>query len=347
MPKKVPFHYPIILAGITLIMVALMVAAGGSTLIDETPTVDIAGLSQQHTTVAENTAEAVVNTDIPSTAEPTSIPTSEPTTEVAVEATTEPVEATEVASTTDETDSSTENADTAVQYDPALVQQGETIYNSLCFACHGVGARGIEGLGKDLVASEFVAKQTDEELLTFVKTGRPIWDAENTTGVDMPPKGGNPALTDDEIVAVIAYIRTEEAKLAGTTEHEVDSSIQDSSANPEDSTAADGTDESTSPSAVEFDALLAEEGEMIFLSLCSACHGPGAVGIEGLGKPLVGSEFVQTHTNDELLDFVKTGRPIWDAENTTGVDMPPRGGNPALTDEQIIAVIHYIRSIDQ
>ena len=48
----------------------------------------------------------------------------------------------------------------------------------------------------------------DDELLTFIKTGRPIWDAENTTGIDMPPKGGNPALNDDDIVAIIAYIRS-------------------------------------------------------------------------------------------------------------------------------------------
>lgn len=66
----------------------------------------------------------------------------------------------------------------------------------------------MEGLGKPLKASDFIASKSDAELLTFVKSGRPVWDAENTTGIDMPPKGGNPALTDDQIADIITFIRT-------------------------------------------------------------------------------------------------------------------------------------------
>jgi disulfide bond formation protein DsbB len=91
--------------------------------------------------------------------------------------------------------------------DPALVAQGQQSF-LLCSACHGPDARGIPNLGKDLVTSEFVAGLTDEELLQFIKMGRPIWDPLNTTGLDMPPKGGNPALTDEEILAIIAYLRS-------------------------------------------------------------------------------------------------------------------------------------------
>lgn len=89
--------------------------------------------------------------------------------------------------------------------DPAA---GEELYNQVCIACHGPGGEGIEGLGKPFTTSEFVHGQSDEELLAFVKQGRPISDPANTTGVDMPPKGGNPALTDEQILDIIAYIRT-------------------------------------------------------------------------------------------------------------------------------------------
>lgn len=85
---------------------------------------------------------------------------------------------------------------------------GETQYEQLCIACHGPEGVGVEGLGKPFTTSEFVTESTDEELLAFVKVGRPISDPANTTGVDMPPKGGNPALTDDQILDIIAYIRT-------------------------------------------------------------------------------------------------------------------------------------------
>jgi disulfide bond formation protein DsbB len=47
-------------------------------------------------------------------------------------------------------------------------------------------------------------------LLAFVKTGRPPGDPANTTGVDMPPKGGNPTLTDQDLADIIAHIRTVE-----------------------------------------------------------------------------------------------------------------------------------------
>ncbi len=92
-------------------------------------------------------------------------------------------------------------------HDPALVAQGEQLF-LLCSACHGPDGRGLPNLGKDLVASEFVAGLTDQELMDFIKTGRPIWDPLNTTGIDMPAKGGNPAMTDADIEAVIAYIRS-------------------------------------------------------------------------------------------------------------------------------------------
>lgn len=92
-------------------------------------------------------------------------------------------------------------------YDPALVAEGQALY-VLCAACHGPDARGMPNLGKDLVESEFVAAQTDEALVQFIITGRPIWDPLNTTGVDMPGKGGNPAMTTEDVVAIVAYLRT-------------------------------------------------------------------------------------------------------------------------------------------
>jgi disulfide bond formation protein DsbB len=88
-------------------------------------------------------------------------------------------------------------------------------------------------------------------------------------------------------------------------------------------------------------------GETLFVGTCSACHGPDATGIAGLGKNLRTSTFVSGLTDDELLQFIQTGRPAADPANTTGVDMPPRGGNPALTDANITDIIAFLRSIHQ
>ncbi len=104
----------------------------------------------------------------------------------------------------------TEEPDTPApppSFDPVLAAEGEALYSS-CQACHGPDARGVSGLGKTLVDSPFIDGNTDEDLVAFIIVGRDPSDPENTTGVGMPAKGGNPALTDDDLFAIVAYIRS-------------------------------------------------------------------------------------------------------------------------------------------
>jgi disulfide bond formation protein DsbB len=89
--------------------------------------------------------------------------------------------------------------------DPANGQQQFTM---TCSACHGPAGEGIAGLGKDLTTSEFVSGQADAELIDFIKVGRDPSDPLNTTGIGMPPKGGNPALTDEDLQDIVSFMRT-------------------------------------------------------------------------------------------------------------------------------------------
>jgi disulfide bond formation protein DsbB len=89
--------------------------------------------------------------------------------------------------------------------DPA---RGEALFGTTCFACHGADARGLPGQGKDLTTSEFTRGLSDAEFVLFVKNGRDITDPLNTTGLDMPPYGGNPALSEQDLFDIVAYIRT-------------------------------------------------------------------------------------------------------------------------------------------
>jgi mono/diheme cytochrome c family protein len=86
--------------------------------------------------------------------------------------------------------------------------KGKTVFEGTCVSCHGPDAKGLPGLGKDLTTSEFVAGQTDKQLIDFIKKGRPASDPANTNKVDMPPKGGNPALTDNDLTNLIAFVRS-------------------------------------------------------------------------------------------------------------------------------------------
>ena len=91
---------------------------------------------------------------------------------------------------------------------PETLAAGTKHFQSTCATCHGADANGLPRLGKGLRMNQFVKDKSDDELVAFLKTGRPASDPLNTTGVDMPPKGGNPALTEEDMKAIVAYLRT-------------------------------------------------------------------------------------------------------------------------------------------
>lgn len=96
----------------------------------------------------------------------------------------------------------------AGESNPDSIIAGQKVFRTVCIACHGANAQGIKGLGKPLVGSEFFNSRTDEQMLKFLHTGRPVNDPLNTTGVVMPAKGGRTNLTDEDLLNVIAYIRS-------------------------------------------------------------------------------------------------------------------------------------------
>ncbi len=63
---------------------------------------------------------------------------------------------------------------------------GQQLFNAQCIACHGVDARGVEGLGVTLVDSGFVALSSQRELIEFLKVGRMSTDPATVTGLVMP-----------------------------------------------------------------------------------------------------------------------------------------------------------------
>jgi len=105
--------------------------------------------------------------------------------------------------------------DAGTTIDPTAAA-GEDVYEVACIACHAEGGIGIEGLGKPLANSEFIQSRTDQDLLAFVVSGRMTNDPDNTSGVAMPPRGGRPNLSDGDLLAVIAYLRTLQDRATAT-----------------------------------------------------------------------------------------------------------------------------------
>lgn len=206
------------------------------------------------------------------------------------------------------------------------VSLGAVVFNDSCAACHAADGRGVPRLGKPLRNSAFVQQQDDEALFRLIADGRAIGDELNTTGALMPPRGAR-ALTDAQVRDVVQYLR----------------SMQDPS---EPTASVDAWIVPVADPVAGAGGLATADlpGHAEFIASCSACHGADAKGLEGLGLPLAGSAFVNGLDDDALLTFVKSGRPVWDPESKTGVDMPPKGGNPSLDDAQIRTIIAYIRA---
>jgi disulfide bond formation protein DsbB len=210
---------------------------------------------------------------------------------------------------------------------------GRDLFITICVACHGPSGTGMAGLGKNLVESDFVAALGDEGLVQFLIEGRP-----DARPVAMPPRAGREDLTGEDLQDLAVYLR----------------GLQDPRRLPELPAPQLALGKSSESEMAGFldaaggDAELAEyiaNGARLFGSTCIACHGPGGVGLKGNGKALRQNTFVQSLDNDGLLAFIKSGRSPSDPANTTGIQMPSRGGNPALSDDDLLDIIDYLRTL--
>jgi cytochrome c5 len=73
------------------------------------------------------------------------------------------------------------------------------------------------------------------------------------------------------------------------------------------------------------------DGEAIYSGLCETCHEAGIA-----GAPISGSDQMAERLSEKGLETLVTN-----AINGLNV-MPPRGGNPSLTDEQIRAAVEFM-----
>ncbi len=87
------------------------------------------------------------------------------------------------------------------------------------------------------------------------------------------------------------------------------------------------------------------EGQVLYVQACAACHGQKLEGVPGLGTALVGSTLLRDQNDAQVLQFIRIGRARNDPSNASELVMPPSGGHPELTDEQMAAIIRYIRKL--
>lgn len=107
-------------------------------------------------------------------------------------ATTPPAAPVMVAGTNGESSTSEEASMAAID--------GEGVYNGLCFSCHGTGIPGIPQLGDQATWEPRIAKGMDGLYANAIN------GYVGESGMPMPARGGNPALSDDEVKAAVDFM---------------------------------------------------------------------------------------------------------------------------------------------
>jgi len=82
---------------------------------------------------------------------------------------------------------------------PPPTRNGQQIYQTTCFACHDAGIAGAPKLGDKSQWAKHIAKGVDALYASAVN------GVQGSAGA-MPPKGGNPALSDAEVRAAVDYM---------------------------------------------------------------------------------------------------------------------------------------------
>lgn len=86
---------------------------------------------------------------------------------------------------------------------PAMVQEGQQLFGTVCAACHGPGGTGTT-LAPNLTDEEWlnISGRNYDEIVQVVQTGVPQPEEHPAP---MPPRGGG-SFTDDQVRALAAYV---------------------------------------------------------------------------------------------------------------------------------------------
>ncbi len=198
---------------------------------------------------------------------------------------------------------------------PVVEKSGQEVYEAACVACHGSGALGAPRFENKGDWNARIGQGYD----TLVKNA--------IEGIrQMPPRGGNAGLTDAEVARAVVYM----ANAAGASfkAPEAAASAEAVAATP----AAEATPAATTTVATAPKPDLAM-GKKVYQSTCALCH---AASIAGAPKP---GDMAAWEPR------VAQGYATLYNHAITGIrGMPPKGGNPSLSEADIANAVGYMFS---
>jgi cytochrome c5 len=202
---------------------------------------------------------------------------------------------------------------------PAVARSGAEVYQAACLACHATGAAGAPKTG-DKAAWEARVAQGMDVLMASVVNGKGA----------MPPRGGNPSLTDEEIGKAIEHMLNETGlSAAGGAPAAAAAPAPEAPAEPVAAVEAAVAAEPAAPA--EASGVDLARGQEVYQSACLACHVAGVAGAPKLGDTAAWAPRI-AQGSEALLNSAINGKGA----------MPPKGGRVDLPDSDIAAAVAYM-----
>ena len=242
------------------------------------------------------------------------------------------------------------------QYDPLRAERGKALFNGLpanCFTCHGDKGQGIRGLGPNLTDNVWLWGGTQKAIIETITNGRhnqmPAWEGfldkdkihlltAYVWGLSHPD--GKAAKTDTENVlgdkaAKAAAEEAAKAKAAPAPAPAAASEPAPAVASAPAAEANPAPAAEAKPAAAGGADVMAE-GKKVFDGLCFGCHAATSAIPD---TPRI------TH-NDEWAPRIKKGKDTLFKHAIEGFTdkgmMPAKGGNEALSDDEVKAAVTYM-----
>jgi len=193
-------------------------------------------------------------------------------------------------------------------------KSGEEVYKQVCAACHTTGVLNAPKTGDKAAWAP------------LIKEGLDVLTADAIKGIrQMPPRGGNPNLSDLEVRRSIVYM----ANLSGANFKEPDAPAAVAAAPAPAEASAPAP--APAPAPAETKAAAIADGKVIYEKTCAVCHVAGVA-----GAPKTGDKAAWATR-------IKQGMDALHAATIKGKGaMPPKGGAAQLSDDQIKAAVEYL-----
>lgn len=207
---------------------------------------------------------------------------------------------------------------------PVGERQGEAIFNKVCIQCHAA----------DSIVPNAPKIEHNGDWAPRIAQGFETLFNHALNGFNaMPAKGGAADLTDQELKRVITFMANKSGGSFPNPDEAPAAPADQAASAPEAAPAATAAAEApkAEDKGAAAPAASGADGKKVFEASCQACHGGAIPGIPGIGK------------KEDWAPRIKKGKETLYKHALEGFNaMPARGGNSALSDDEVKAAVDYM-----